>query len=356
MRQRCPSPLTLMKIAFHIATTLLLAGLFGSPAQSEVPPTLARWLLRTPGATMPLPEAEQDKELPPSLSQWAEKYSLRREPVREAENPQPLPPAADEPGELRFAAGAILAELPADWHVSQSDHLRHVRLYLTLEKLTSEEKFEEGLWISYHVLADEPRTESQLREFLQRRTADALPRDVRLGELKVKQFNGRLAIQQPYHLTSRPNISGDHLLIAANWGVVEVQTRFHDSENLKLIANLVDRLAIGAPRQSHAQSNLSEDPQQAVVGAWKAERARLLLRAGGTIELHHDRERLQQIEQANLVRPARRLRGKYSADGDILHVQWEDGSQLKLRFHVTKSELLLTDHLGRVSQLHRLFE
>lgn len=246
--------------------------------------------------------------------------------------------------------------LPSSWHVSESDHLRHVRLYLTLEELGSEEQFTEGMWISYHVLSTPPQSESELRNLVRHRTTDALPSGATLGEERAINLNGRLAVQQPYRLSSSADIGGDHLLVAADWGVVEIQTRFQGNENLQRIASVLEGIEIGSPRDAHFAVLRDAGDRNKVIGTWKAERARLILEAGGAIELHHDRERLQQIEQAKLIRPARRLRGSYTTDSDVLRVNWEDGSELNLRFDVSEGELLLTDHHGRVSQLHRLFE
>ena len=78
--------------------------------------------------------------------------------------------------------------------------------------------------------------------------------------------------------------------------------------------------------------------------------------AGGQVQLTYDQPRPHQLTGTNLVRPARVLRGTYSANGDILQIAWTDSSLLNLRWRTEDGALLLTDHVGRISQLARLYE
>ena len=48
--------------------------------------------------------------------------------------------------------------------------------------------------------------------------------------------------------------------------------------------------------------------------------------------------------------------GQLRAAGDLLYVQWTDGSLLNFRWSQQGNRLLLTNHLGQISQLQRIFE
>mgnify|MGYP006969391378 CR=1 FL=1 len=342
-------------VATSIVTGTLIVAVWGGVVSAEVPESLARWMLRTAGSTTPLPELEKADEPQQVQADWMDPYAWQF--AAESETLQRLPQLDETPvGEVRFASGAIVLPLPANWHVAEFDGFRHVRLYLTPSELSENENFRAGLWISYHVLSSPPGTSTQLQNILRQRSPAALPYGAKLAAARVSQLDGRLVVEQPFQTASNPVVSGSHWLIAADWGVVEVHTRYSDNHTAKQLTALLDGLHIGQPIRSPRSPSDVNDTGEPLVGAWKSERARFILRADGSVELHHDRPRLQQIEQVKLIRPARQLRGSYQTDGDVLRVRWADGSQLNLHYRATGSELLLTDHHGRVSQLHRLFE
>ena len=350
---------------------VLVSAACASIAFADVPNELARWMLSKGKATTPLPAPERvpappdglaeldrlidelaaapvDAELLASSARWGDEYAWQVATPGEQEVSR-LPTVEEEAAELRFAGGAIIAQLPPDWQVSQTDHFRHVRLYITRQPLTDEREFSEGIWISYHVRSRQPDS-NQLAHMMQQQLDDAHLSPAAREGARAFVLNGRPALRQPFRLLRQANAgSGYHLLIVATWGVVEVHARYRDDKEAHAIATIVDNLNIGEPHQLPNKSNL-------LLGSWKAERARLLVGENGTVELQRDREHLRQIENAYLNRPPRTLTGTYSLDGDVMQVTWRDGSQLNLRYQSTASELLLTDHHGRVSQLQRLFE
>ena len=344
-----------MKNLTNVIMTALLAGTpcVGAERPAEVSPSFVRWMLRSPGATLPLPKVERDARKPVNAL-WSEQYTWLVEPSEEAETPQRLPTIGDEHGEVRFAAGAIKLALPAEWHVAEMDGLRHVRLYLTPDMLPSERRFTDGLFVTYHVRSSVPADETELLGLLRRHASDAMPQGAIPGQVRARRFKKRLTVEQPFAVPGNPAISGQHLLIATDWGVTEIQTRFSNDDSERRVAEILEAIDIGTPRLPDDLRSQADGAH--LLGTWKAERARLVLRPDGAIDLYHDRQRLQHIEQVNLTRPARRLRGEFTTDGDVLHVTWEDGSQLNLRYFASAGELLLTDHNGRVSQLHRLLE
>jgi hypothetical protein len=151
-------------------------------------------------------------------------------------------------------------------------------------------------------------------------------------------------------------VRGYHVLISTDWGIAELQVRHASDEVAQFAAEVLDQMELGTPLERPSPDVATTAHARDLFGTWKAERARLIVRADGAIDLQHDKERVRQLDQIHLRRPQRRLRGTYIADGDVLYVTWADGSQLNLRWSSTYGQLLLTDHFGRVSQLHRLFE
>ena len=79
----------------------------------------------------------------------------------------------------------------------------------------------------------------------------------------------------------------------------------------------------------------------------------------GNVVVRFDEEEQYQLDSAGRIdfdRPAAQLTGRYQANGDLLLITWDDGSQLNYRWLVTDGDLMLTDHYGRVSQLRRHFD
>ena len=351
-----------------LAGVLVISG--GPAALAEVPDHLARWLLAAPQLTEPLPlrpgrptsrdgiitSRRVNNELGVrsqggGLSRWSGEYAQE---VAPSDSISRLPSVEDESSELRFAAGGIVCPVPPDWHVSQSDQLRHVRLYLTPEHMLNENKFDEGLWITYHARPASPSA-AELSQFAQRRLRELLPTGTQVFTTRELSPFGLHSLQTPLRFesvdgTHQESTDGYHLVAAAEWGIVEIHARYRSQTRAREIAAIVDNLTVDRP------AVVKQASLHSPAGAWKAERARLVLHPDQTVELQHDRERLQQIEQAKLVRPTRGLTGTYSVAGDVLQIIWQDGSQLNLRFQNAGHELLLTDHHGRISQLQRLFE
>ena len=95
------------------------------------------------------------------------------------------------------------------------------------------------------------------------------------------------------------------------------------------------------------------------VGLWKGLRAQLRFGGDGRIHIEFDSQRNYALDETGLAdysQPVTQLVGTYRVVGEVIYVTWDDGSQLNYRWRLDNGRLLLTDHHGRVSQLHRLIE
>jgi len=368
---------------------------------------LARWLLASPRKTEPLPavggmvaalppppdatengatgdEAESRSGSwvkaapavpppPPGRRLFAGEYASQHD--QPPQNFGRLPPPEDDADRVRFAGGAIEFAVPRGWTVAESDHFRHVRLTVAPPNESSPNEssqeessleassaggFAEGIWISYHVQPPSEPAERELRRFMALRLPRVLPGNATARPAKLIRIADHLALKQPFQSagSSHPRegeAQGFHTLISTAWGIVEVHARFQSEAARQQIEMMTAQMQIGASlvELPPASGTTAAD---AIVGVWKGERARLVLTPGGGVELIYDKARPRRLDRNDLARPPKQLRGRYRGDADTLHITWSDGSRLNLRWARRPGELLLTDHLGRVSQLKRLLE
>ena len=275
--------------------------------------------------------------------------------------PLPPPPGAEFNDIVRFAAEAIEFTVPPQWSVTETNELRHVRLYITPGQFTGSADMTDGLWVSYHVNPQQESAPAALKKALEQRLRSALPEGAKVERPSLIEVGSHQAAERPFHALFRDGdraveVRGSHRIIATEWGIVELPARHTSAETASHIAQLLERMAIGKPLLFDDPATGATESAMAVFGTWKAERARLMFTPGGEVELEYDQSRPRQLDDTTLLRPARTLRGTYTADGDLLRITWADGSLLNLRWRYEDGALLLTDHLGRISQLARLYE
>ena len=373
-------PRILSSLLLLLSLVLGLSALHPARA-SEIPRALADWLLSPPRDMAPLPspppptQAEvQIAELfenqdpvstkdrfpapPPVLrrlweSEYAQQYQSQDKPVL-----QLLPPP-EVAAQVKFAAGAIVFTVPQDWAVAEADHFRHVRLYITPQPSSPRAKAKfEGAWVSYHVMPPAEDLDDQLRRFMARRLADTLPESAELHSEQRLRIAEHEALQREFQTEStgsQPRF-GYQLVISTDWGIVEWQVRYTDDSLRQMLDRMIEGMRISRPQRPRPEITSATAQAEGILGTWKAERARLEFSGQGHVSLIYDRERRQELGTVHMSRPARRIQGSYQAHADVLYVTWDDGSRLNLRYDSADGELLLTDHLGRVSQLSRLFE
>lgn len=270
----------------------------------------------------------------------------------------------DEADIVRFAAGAIEFAVPNGWVVSEQYVGREVRLLVTPEPGDRRGgSMLPRIWVTYHVEPDRaPRT--RLKTWLARRSREAAGPEAVLLPPETIIVAGHGALRQPYRSLPQASrdvaVEGFHLLVSADWGIVEIHTRFgRDAAEQRAAADrLLKSLVLGTPEAAAQPARRADGDAQPIVGVWKSLRGRLHLTHDGQIVLQYDAQRIRQLDDRRelLRRPPRRLTGRYHAHGDLLQVTWSDGSRLNLRWRLHRGDLLLTDHLGRISQLKRLLE
>ncbi len=257
---------------------------------------------------------------------------------------------------VEFAAGGVKFALPDDWSVSEEPYRREVRLSLQPRN----ESVVGGAWLTYHV-RDQTNVE-QAGRMLRDRLQGDLP-GVVLSEPRTINVSGNAGLLFTYaHAAPNQQRQGWRAMIAVPWGYVEMHV-FASPESWTDIAAdvraLFNTLELGATRLPPTE--LADEVRDAapIVGVWKAYRSRMRLLADGRIFIEHDRVidvSLQQRYNTETLPTQNRIAGRYVAQGDVLQVVWEDGSELNYRWRLSEWRLLLTDHEGLVSQLYRLLE
>jgi len=156
-------------------------------------------------------------------------------------------------------------------------------------------------------------------------------------------------------------IRGSHVLVSTPWGLFEFHAQFpvnRYEEQLGEAARLLKHVKLNAPTVAKPGPTTEHTIAAAPIhGSWKAFRSRLRLSSDGSIEIALDRARIISPPQADRLPVGDELlQGQYRADGDLLFVQWRDGSKLNFRWKLNGDDLLLTDHEGQLSQLRRIAE
>lgn len=267
---------------------------------------------------------------------------------------------------VQLAGGAVELRVRRGWWIWEVPVGREVRVALTPTRPASlKEPPVMGYWVCFHLgSANSAESPSELAERMQQRLIEvaggnAEPlravRFQRLGRWDAAELEFMLPTAEG---TNRTPIHGSHVLVSTPWGLFEFHAQFPANvydQQLGETARLLSTVQLSAPAIAAAGPSTPEtDAAAAVHGSWKAFRSRLRLSSGGEIEIEPDRAQLIS-PPADGPRPEL-LRGSYRADGDLLFVQWRDGSKLNFRWKLAGDALLLTDHEGQTSQLRRIAE
>ncbi|MCA9177237.1 MAG: hypothetical protein KDB14_22265 [Planctomycetales bacterium] len=300
--------------------------------------------------------------------------------------PAPAPsPANAEPGELEqpieasqsaanlvlFARRMVEMRVDENWFVTETAAGRDVRLVLSAQ--TYDDKLENGLWVSCHVIRG-PEDRAAQEELLMERIA-AITRqratEVVTSGWKVDRWSGvrgefRLEIQPVAVRGEAPQRSyrGLHALLTTPWALIEIHgvTPADDEASWNTLLQTVDSLRVREPQAWPRETTPRTADAEAALGVWKSSRGRLRLYDNGRVDIEADKVMLlstpasrQEAEQLAKQGPPR-LRGAYQATGDVLRITWEDGSRLNLRWKLSKGKLLVTDHHGKIAKLKPLLE
>lgn len=285
--------------------------------------------------------------------------------------PQATSPAATLPAELNdvviHAAGGVVLSVPAGWHVAEVPWIREERLVITPVVLSRRDRMpDDGCWLSYHCRPREggdPRAE--LAEIVTPRLQLATDSQAEIeGPVVWEQIGGWPACRQAFAIAgdaqSRPPREaerGEHLAVRTPWGIVEIHAVYPAALAAEREATLRGMLAgmqLAAPQRPAGEIAPSVAAAAEALGPWKAYASRVELRGDGRIFMSFDARRRVTLERQNGT-PAH-IAGHFRAEGDVIYVTWDDGSQQNFRWRRAEQDLLLTDHDGQVSTLRRLFQ
>ncbi|MDP6469109.1 MAG: hypothetical protein QF918_15280 [Pirellulaceae bacterium] len=270
---------------------------------------------------------------------------------------------------VRLAGGAVELRVRQGWWIWEVPMGREVRVALSPTRPASwEELPASGHWICFHL---DPANSANPREYLAGRMRERLievtgGRFEPLNSIQFQRIGPWDAAELEFSLPSSPEagtmaIRGSHVLVSTPWGLLEFHTQFPASryaEQLDETARFLRQVKLTVPTVTEADPTTAHTSAATLIhGSWKAFRSRLRLSSNGRIEIETDRAKIISPPHEELQTVADELlQGEYRADGDLLFVQWRDGSKLNFRWKLNGGDLLLTDHEGQISQLRRIAE
>ena len=325
---------------------------------------LATLLLTAMSACLPDPSRAQ--ELNPDVRRLPNVAA----PDTSPETPRRLPALPPETGPVDqgvdqdvviFAAGAVEASVPVGWKVTEVPTGRELRFWMTPVSNPADQPPNEGIWMAYHWL-DRPARQNEIMDFLELRVpTGSNPAAVATETMQLKTTtpNVTTALLRQYQHKDR---TGFHLAIGMSHGILEVAVEATTPNYPALRQTALEVLAGMKLSEPDLRTAVVSPPLAAarqVVGLWKGLRASMKLGGDGRVVIQFDRKNNYPLDESgnlNYGQRISRLTGNYRAEDDMLFVQWDDGSRLNYRWRLDNGRLLLTDHNGRVSQLHRLIQ
>ena len=276
----------------------------------------------------------------------------------EKEKKQHRPPSsARRPGDLvQFAGGTIQWRAPAGWKLYEFPLARTVRVVAVPRPLADFGALPgRGIWLEVNAVAAEKKDgrsplDAHLQAQLRRLGGD---RNVLLKrELRIA---GQPALHVRYRPVNARKVENELFVIDLPTGRLSLHFALDGSNQQRqaVIAAVIDSLVFRAPKAPSETPVLQVRAAKDVLGSWKAFRSRMRFFPDGRVEI--ERDRVVDLSEIPAV-GEEILRGRFTAEGDVLRIVWSDGSKLNFRRKIRGADLLLTDHLGRISQLRRITE
>ncbi len=263
--------------------------------------------------------------------------------------------AEDAPAEMtvEHAGGMVRWDIPADWFVMEYPFGREIRLALSPARIQPKARLRlppTHLWFTVHA-----EVELSPKELVERLRGRSHGPDVTwnepLQEIRIAGFAGRAAYATR-RLPDQSTREFVHGLVPTPWGVFEFHVESPDATFVgRWVDRMIRRMVLRAPRPVGPPGDDRWRDARAILGSWKAYRARWRFEPSGRVVMAYDR-RLRPTSN----RPTPVLEGTFQAVGDLVKITWRDGSHLNLRWRREGPWLLTTDHEGRVAQLRRIYE
>jgi len=270
---------------------------------------------------------------------------------------------------IRFAGGAVELRVRQGWWVWEVPTGREVRVALSPTRPDSLKKVPtSGYWVCFHLSpANSTNPQEYLAQRMQQRMLEISGGDAEpLESIRFQRIGPWDAAELEFSLPPSAHggttaIRGSHVLVSTPGGLFEFHMQFpidRYEEHLDEVGWILSQVRLTAPTVADAGPPTPETIAATPIhGSWKAFRSRLRLFSDGRIEIAIDRVQLILPPPVGLPAVGNDLlQGQYRAEGDLLFVQWLDGSKLNFRWTLKGGELLLTDHEGQISRLRRIAE
>ncbi len=296
---------------------------------------------------------------------------------------------------VSHAAGGVELLAPSGWQSYETPIARSVRLVVARQPMENPHTAGDGLWLVYHVApaaemfekntGATPAIQQELAEQMERLMALATNHFATTTRSSHLFIDGWPALRHDFELAdpadsentspadsentspadsvnTAPFWNGFHCLTRTPWGLVEIHAVAPASiytQREKQFQAILDSLLLGQPHLPPHRADPPYRDASPVLGSWKSYRSRLRLYHDGGVELAYDAPRDLTLDQRGKISPPAalpRLRGRYTARGDLLRITWRDGSLLNYRWKLNDGQLLLTDHTGRNSLLNPIYE
>ena len=342
-----------------------------NPAAQFAPPSVAPPSVAssTPSRTSQ-PESQPERSVVKRLPQTDEPSLPRGTLGRPVESGRP------DRNLVLFARELVQLRVLEDWFVTEAAAGRDVRLVMSPTKY--KDHLEHGMWIACHVLqgpetrdAQESLLTDRIAAITRQRAQNISTQPMTIGEWTGVRGNFTMEIEPvkvgpASQRQPKPRkYDGFHAVVTTPWALVELHgiAPAESDGAMGQLDSLVSTMELRSPKPWPSAAKPQTQEAAAIHGVWKSSRGRMRIYGSGRVDLETDRSLLlsspasrQQAEGLNVRPGAPRLRGAYRATGDLLRITWEDGSQLNLRWKLSKGNLLMTDHLGQISKLKPLLE
>jgi hypothetical protein len=282
--------------------------------------------------------------------------------------PQPTPPH-DRQGcnIVLFAGRTVELTLPGDWTVRQIPLPGELRLVAGPGDVPADpRRLERGLWLAYQ-RTESPAAGRSLEAELRSRLAQEIevqprlfgwPQSVEVGGFSGLKQNLEMAPPSDAGLPCRASF----IVVQTPWGVFEmmaVTPLFAADDMRAALKAALASVRFHAPRPLPAISADGIADAQPILGSWKGPQGSLHFLPTGQVQLDADAVTTltpEAQETTAIGLASRQIRGRFTAQGDVIYITWADGSQLNHRWQLHEGELLLMDHTRNVSRLKRLFD
>ena len=260
------------------------------------------------------------------------------------------------------AAGAVTMSFPTTWTVHEVPVRREIRLVLRPNELRDSEQSAANrveFWLSYHHQSGLGNDAQQLRRFAKNRVAAITRGRLDIDDLRATSIDSYPAIQVTFHYElMETNRIARYIAAVAPWGHVELQTSTLAEDwagHEGMFSEIVNSIRLAQPSVSQRMVVGSVHDASPILGSWKSYRGRMRLVDDGRVEIVADQAFSYESTEGT-TETSKKIIGQFRAQQDLLFIEWADGSQLNFRWRLAGNRLLLTDHNGRMTQLHVILE